>query len=95
MITRPITEKELNLIFERESVLIGTENNIPTSRAILYFGADAIEFAKHFQGGGGKTCNNYGLGNRGISCEYLTLKGLKVAATYRNIVLIDEEAATE
>lgn len=46
MITKPITKEEAYQIFKREAVLIGRNDGVPASRAIIYFGKEALEHAQ-------------------------------------------------
>ncbi len=94
MITKPITKEEAYQIFKREAVLIGRNDGVPASRAIIYFGEEALEHAESV--GKLEACNSYGIGKRCSMYKYFTLKGIELAATYRNIsLLLDEEEATK
>lgn len=94
MITRPITKEEAYQIFKREAVLIGRNDGVPASRAIIYFGKEALEHAENV--GKLEACNFYGIGKCCSMYKYFTLKGIELAATYRNInLLLDEEEATK
>lgn len=94
MITKPITKEEAYQIFKREAVLIGGNDGVPASRAIIYFGKEALEHAEKV--GKLKAYNAYGIGERCDFYKYFTLKGIELAATYRNInLLLNEEEATK
>lgn len=94
MITKPITKEEAYQIFKREAVLIGRNDGVPASRAIIYFRKEALEHAENV--GKLEACNSYGIGKRCSVYKYFTLKGIELAATYRNInLLLDEEEATK
>lgn len=93
MITKPITKEEAYQIFKREAVLIGGNDGVPASRAIIYFGKEALEHAESV--GKLKAYNVYSIGERCSFYKYFTLKGIELAATYRNInLLLNEEEAT-
>lgn len=94
MITKPITKEEAYQIFKREAVLIGFDNGGPASKAKFYFGKEALEHAQKV--GKLEACKIYGIGKRCDMYKYFTLKGIELAATYRNInLLLDEEEATK
>ena len=80
---------EVDKLFTENSLLIGSYNVVPLSRAAFLFGDKAVEFAKEY----GADRNSYGLGKKeGIAITYLYKQGFYKAATYYNIrVMQDEE----
>lgn len=80
---------EVDKLFTENSLLIGSRDVVPVSRAAFIFGDKAVEFAKEL----GADRNCYGLGGKeSIAITYLYEKGFYKAATYYNIrVMQDEE----
>lgn len=77
---------DIQRIFDREKILIGNSDVFPEYRAVDIFGQDAVDFVKRT---GKMHINSYGIGNYNL--WYLTIKGLEIAATYRNICYIRDK----
>ena len=91
MNTKLTAQEALKLFHLWEDLIIA---GVPASRAIIYFGKEALEHAENV--GKLEACNSYGIGKRCSMYKYFTLKGIELAATYRNInLLLDEEEATK
>ena len=76
----------IQMIFDREKILIGDRDVFPEYRAVAIFGQDAVDFVKK---SGKMHINSYGIGNYNL--WYLTIKGIEIAATYRNICYIRDK----
>lgn len=89
--------KELNkaqvaALFEREAVLMGTEDRVPEHRAAALFGEDAVEHAKRMDGGAhARYTNGYGVGD--YTMFYLTFRGFQAAASFHNVQILRKECA--
>ena len=42
----PLNKEQVEVLFERETVLMGTENRVPIYRALALFGQDAVNYGK-------------------------------------------------
>lgn len=88
--------KELNKVqvaalFEREAVLIGSEDRVPEYRAAALFGKKAVEHARSMdRATPGRYFNGYGVGDYTMS--YLTFQGFQAAASFHNVQILREEA---
>jgi len=82
-----LNKAQVKALFQREAVLIGTKDAVPTLRAAALFGEDAVEHAECL---GGKYSNGYGVG--GYTLMYLTFLGFQAAATFCNVQQLREEA---
>lgn len=78
-------KEDIEKIFDREKLLIGEADAVPEYIALEIFGEDAVEFAKRLDKYG-MNANGYGIGDHTLF--YLTLKGMKTAATYVNVCTI-------
>lgn len=90
--------KELNkaqvaALFEREAVLMGTEDRVSEHRAAALFGKDAVEHAKRMdRAAPARYTNGYGVGDYTMCA--LTFLGFQAAASFYNVqVLRAEEKA--
>lgn len=85
--------KELNkalvaALFEREAILIVTEDCVPEFRAVVLFGKEAVEYVRKLSPG--SYWNVYTAG--GCAVEYLTFRGFQAAASFHNVQLMRQEA---
>ena len=80
-----LTKADVRKIFDKEAVLIGHSDNVPTASAERYFPQEALDFARHMSKPVLQTCNMYGIGAKCENFGYFTLAGLELAATYANI----------
>ena len=81
-----LNKAQVEALFQREAVLIGRADAVPSNRAAELFGKDAVKHACSI--GTGSNWNVYGVGNYGI--EYITLNGFYAAATFYNIQQLRE-----
>ena len=87
--------KELNkaqvaALFEREAVLMGSEDMVPEHRAAALFGNDAVEHAKRMDGAAhARYTNGYGVGD--YTMFALTFRGFQAAASFYNVQLLRKE----
>lgn len=79
-------------LFDRECILIGSKDVVPTYKAVKLFGKAAIDFSERL-GEGGLHSSFYGIGDYNL--RYLTFKGFQVAATYQNIDEIRKAGITK
>ena len=75
----------VDALFQREAVLIGSEDGVPEHRAAVLFGKDAVEHAKRRN-----HWNGYGIGDFTLGC--LTYRGFQAAASYSNVRQLRKEA---
>jgi len=80
-----LNKAQVDVLFQREAVLIGTKDVVPAFRAAALFGENAVSFAGR-RGG----ANGYGAG--GYTLLYLTFRGFQAAASYYNVQQLREEA---
>ena len=83
-----IEEAQVAALFELEAILIGTENCVPESRAVVLFGKEAVEYVRKLSPG--SYWNVYTAG--GCAVEYLTFRGFQAAASFHNVQLMSREA---
>lgn len=88
---RPLRKEDALTIFEREAVLIGSNNVVPVYRAVALLGEEAVDFASK----GGEDRNEYWLGSKEKSIAYLYKAGFLKAVTHRNIELLLQEEIIE
>lgn len=87
--------KELNkaqvaALFEREAVLMGSEDMVPEHRAAALFGKDAVEHAKSMdRAAHARYTNGYGVGD--YTMFALTFRGFQAAASFYNVQLLRKE----
>lgn len=77
-------------LFQREAILFGDRDAMPKSRAIELFGVRAVNFAKQMRDTH-ETCVGYGAD--GYIAFGLTLCGVRLAATYCNVRLLQKKEA--
>lgn len=88
-----LNKAQVTTLFEREAVLMGTEDRVPEHRVAALFGKDAVEHAKRMDGGSpGRYTNGYGVGDYTMSA--LTFRGFQVAASFHNVQLLRKECET-
>ena len=89
--------KELNkaqvaALFEREAVLMGSEDMVPEHRAAALFGNDAVKHAQSMdRTAPGRYANGYGVG--GSTMFALTFRGFQAAASFHNVQVLRREEA--
>lgn len=93
------TMEELNkdqvaALFEREAVLLGTENRVPDFRAVALFGKKAVEHAHSMDASNpGYYANGYGIGD--YTLDALTFRGFQAAASFFNVQRLRREASEQ
>lgn len=80
---QPMNLKQATELFDREAILIGSDNAIPLNRVAEILSDKAADFARRLS----KGWNVYSIGNN-INLSYLYLSGFYVAVTYANIEAI-------
>ena len=80
-----MNKSQVDALFQREAVLIGSADVVPEFRVAALFGDDA---AKHGQRQGNR--NGYGAG--GYTLMYLTYRGFLAAASFHNVQQLREVA---
>lgn len=84
---KTLNKAQVEAMFQREAVLIGTEDGVPAFRVKALFGTDAVE--RVCVSGGGERWNCYGMG--GYNLAYLTLLGFQAAASFYNVQQLQQE----
>ena len=83
-----LNKNQVDALFQREAVLIGTEDAVLAFRAAALFGADAVKHAQRLHSG--RYSNGYGVGD--CTLVYLTFRGFQAAASFYNVQQLREEA---
>lgn len=83
-----LNKAQVAALFQREAVLMGTEDVVPTFRAAALFGESAVEHARRLPDG--QYSNGYGAGD--YTLMYLTFRGFQAAASFYNVQQLREEA---
>lgn len=83
-----LNKAQVDALFHREAVLIGTEDVVPAFRAAALFGESAAKHAQSLPAG--RYSNGYGV--RDYTLMYLTYRGFQAAASYYNVQQLREEA---
>jgi len=76
-----LNKAQTDALFQREAVLFGAEDGVPTFRAAALFGDSAVEHAKGFTHK--EYWNAYGVGD--YTLDYLTWQGFQTAASFYNV----------
>lgn len=84
------TSAQVLELFNRHSILIGTQDGVPTAAVAALFGEDAAAFGF---GTPGQHSNVYGVGDYYLN--YLTFKGFQRAATFKSIEEIRKAELSE
>lgn len=80
-------------LFEREAVLMGSEDRVPCFRATALFGKDAVEHARRLGSERpGRYTNGYGAGS--CTLDALTFRGFQAAVSFYNVQQLRKEAQT-
>ena len=88
----PLNKEQVKTLFEREAVLMGTEDRVPYFRAAVLFGQDAVDHARRLDAiRPGHYSNGYGTGD--CTMAALTLRGFQAAASFYNVQLLRKEAS--
>lgn len=76
-----LNKAQVDALFRREAVLLGSRDGVPVSSAAVLFGEAAVKFA--YSGHSGEYWNGYGVGD--YTLVYLTYRGFLAAASYYNV----------
>lgn len=79
---------EADRLFRREAMLFGDTDGVLEEKAEELFGSDAVAYV-HKLSTGGEYWSAWGID--GFIVQYLTLKGFRNAASYRNAQLLKEK----
>lgn len=92
--TKLYTEKEVRRLFDSFAVLLGEEEAVPKHIAADIFGEDALEFTARLNPvrGYGDLAAGFGIGK--YTVDGLTFRGMKIAATYCNVLALKEYSVT-
>lgn len=78
-------------LFEREAVLMGTEDKIPSYRVAAILGQDAVNHVHSMdRAKPGSFANGYGVGD--FTLDALTFKGFRAAVSFYNVQQLRKEA---
>lgn len=77
---------DIQRIFDREKILMGNNDVFPEYKAVEIFGSDAVRFAEKT---GHMYLRGYGIGD--YTSYGFTIKGIEIAATYRNVCYIRDK----
>ena len=84
-----MNKEQVDALFRREAVLLGGGDVVPAFRSAVLFGEKPVRFALSHPAG--DYWNIYGTGDHDLT--YLTLRGFRAAASYRNALKLQEEEA--
>lgn len=89
------TEKEINRLFDSFAVLIGEMDVVPEQTAVGLFGKDAFCFTNRLNSNSRyrDLVDGFGIGQHTVFG--LTLRGMKIAASYCNVLALSEGGITE
>lgn len=78
-------------LFEREAILLGSEDMVPDFRAVSLFGKEAVKHAHRRNAENpGYFANGYGVGDYTMTA--LTFRGFRAAASFFNVQTLRNEA---
>ena len=86
-----LNKDQVKALFDKEAVLLGTENGVPDYRVAVLFGKSAVEHAHRINTSRpGYYANGYGIGDYTLNA--LTFRGFQAAASFFNVQLLRKEA---
>ena len=85
-----LNKAQVDALFQREAVLLGTADGVPDFRAVALFGAAAVKHAKGMRATTGRYLNGYGIGD--FTLFSLTYRGFQAAASFYNVQQLQKEA---
>lgn len=89
-----LNKDQVAALFEREAVLLGTENSVPDFRAVALFGKKAVEHAHRMNvSERGRYVSGYGIGD--YTLFGLTFRGFQAAASFFNVQRLRREASEQ
>lgn len=84
---------QVKTAFEREAMLLGSEDMVPENRVAALLGKEAIDHVKRLDRvNPGQYTNGYGVGN--FTLMALTFRGFQAAASWYNVHLVSKESET-
>ena len=87
---KALNKSQVTALFEREAVLMGTDDLVPEHRAIALFGREAVEHARSMDKScPGRYANGYGVGDYTLFA--LTYRGFQAAASFCNVQVMRKE----
>lgn len=90
---KALNKSQVTALFEREAILMGTEDRVPEQRAIALFGKDAVAHARIMDRAcPGRYMNGYGAGDYVLPT--LTYRGFQAAASFCNVQAMRKEEET-
>lgn len=90
-IMEELNKDQVAALFEREAVLLGTENCVPAFRVAALFGKDAVKHAHSMNASKpGYYTNGYGIGD--YTPDALTFRGFQAAASFFNVTKLRKDA---
>lgn len=75
-----LNKAQVDVLFQREAVLLGTADGVPKFRVVSLFGEDAAKHVTSLSGGG--YMNGYGIGD--YTLMFVTYRSFQVAASFYN-----------
>ena len=89
-----LNKDQVAALFEREAVLLGTENCVPAFRAATMFGKEAVKHAHRMNASKeGRYVSGYGIGD--YTLFGLTFRGFQAAASFFNVQRPRREASEQ
>lgn len=86
-----LNKDQVDALFRREAVMLGSEDRVPEYRVAAIFGKGAVEHAHRLdRGNPGRYASGYGVGD--YTLDALTFKGFQAAASFYNVQQLREEA---
>lgn len=89
------TEKEVRRLFDSFAILIGERDAVPKQTAVGLFGKDALCFTNRLNSDSRYSGLIAGFGIGQHTVFGLTLRGMKIAATYCKVLALSEGGITE
>lgn len=83
-----LNKEQVDTLFRREAVMIGTCDVVPGFRIEALFGADAAEFSRRVSTG--QHWNGYGIGD--YTLMFSTYRGFLSAASFYNVKQLRNDA---
>ena len=81
----------VDALFQREAVMIGTEDCVPEHRVAALFGVNTVEYVCRTDSfRPGRLRNGYGVGD--FTLDYLTYWGFLAAASFYNVQQLRKES---
>ena len=81
-----LNKAQVDSLFQREAVLLGSGDGVPEFRAAALFGKEAVNYVGRLADS--RYCNGYGVGD--YTLHYLTSLGFQAAASFHNVKQLRE-----